>query len=579
MQILGLHAFTHDASAALIRDGKVIAAAEEERFNRIKHTWLFPINAITFCLKEGGVALKDLDAIAVAWNPFLDLEKKIACTLRYMPGSIKSFFPASDNRIMGNFGLWVSYVTLRRTFKKHFSGPVPRIHYLTHHKAHAASAFLAGPFEEAVILTLDASGEWFTTYAGEGLSNGDIRDLAAVPFPHSLGYFYGAATQYLGFLEKCDEGKVMAMATMAEPIFMDTFRKIVPYNGGTDYRLDLKYFNHQYDTKRNWYSDELSKAVGPGRERSNVKVSDYPEERHFQVAASAQLRLEEVVLGMVSELHRRTGKKNLCLAGGVALNSVMNSKVMAKGPFDDIYIHPAANDSGSALGAALLLEWRLTGKRYGENLRHAYLGPAFGANEIRSALEEKGVKYYTPPNFPAEVARLISEGSVVGFFAGRMEWGPRALGARSILADPRMPEMKDKLNKKVKFRETFRPFAPSILEEKRADWFVESWKSPFMLLVERSRPEVQDRIPSALHVDHTGRLQTVNKTDSPLFYSVIQEFERLTGIPVIINTSFNIKGEPIVCTPRDAVNCFLGTGIDALAAPPFIALKEQMNGQ
>ena len=575
MIILGIHAYTHDSAAALIADGHLVAAAEEERFVGRKHTSRFPEQAIRYCLSEAGITLSDIDQVAIPWNPWVNLGTRGWFMVRNFPKCLLGLRAESSKEILGSMALWGAIHAIPSKLRGLVDGQKAKFqtHFITHHDAHVASAFFVSPFDKAAILTIDGAGEWDVATLGIGEGN-RIRILRRDPFPHSLGMFYGAITQYLGFQEKEGEGKVMALASFGEPSLRDNFKEFIRCNGAGEVSLNQKYFRFQYDTKRQWYSPKLVKHLGPAR-----KPEDEMTEYYQNVAATAQEILEDAGVVLAKTVHEMSGLPKLCLAGGVALNSVMNSRILNdSSSFEEMFIQPAANDAGGALGAALWVHHQMGGQRI-PPMEHAFWGPSYTQEQVRDALNGQGLQYVEPTRPLESIACLIAEGAIVGWFQGRAEWGPRALGNRSILADPRRKDMKDILNSRVKFREGFRPFAPTILAERVGEYFENSHESPFMLLVEKIRPEKNDEIPAVTHVDGTGRLQTVTRESNPKFYELIEAFDKLTGVPILLNTSFNVKGKPIVLTPEDAVDCFCSTGIDILYAEGFVAWIELQWGQ
>jgi carbamoyltransferase len=573
MNILGINAYHGNASAALVCDGKLIAAVEEERFNRVKYAAGFPAAAIRYCLKEAGITLSDIDHVAVPRNPYARLATKLFYAVR-MPS-----FARERVRVLSKFTAIPS--ALAWAFDSDPKNLKATFHRVEHHQAHLASSFFVSPFEEAALLSADGLGDFASSMWGVGRGNRMAID-DAIAFPHSLGLYYSAVTQYLGFLKFGDEYKVMGLAAYGEPVDLEAFRDIVRFspNGGEfGFRLELDYFtHHKTGPEMSWaeadktptlgklFSDAMGKRLGgPAR-----LPEEALEQRHRNLAASLQARLEEVYLGMLKKLAARTGAKAVCLAGGVAFNCVANGKIFAQTPFEKVYVHPAAGDGGLAVGAAYFVWHQLLGKARSFVMDHAYWGPGYSAEEIRSAIQGSAVSKggYTVAELTGTdlmqcAAGIIAEGKILGWFQGRAEWGPRALGNRSIVADPRRPEMKDILNERIKHREIFRPFAPSILAEKTGEWFEQSYPSPFMALAYAVRPEKRDKIPAPTHVDGTGRLQTVTRGANPRYHALISEFERLTGVPVVLNTSFN-DNEPIVCRPEEALDCFLRTKMDAL---------------
>ncbi|HEY0847291.1 MAG TPA: carbamoyltransferase C-terminal domain-containing protein [Noviherbaspirillum sp.] len=571
MYTLGINAAYHDCSACLVRDGEVLAAAEEERFTRIKHgkrpvpfsTWQLPFHAIDYCLGEAGIALADVEHVAYSYDPSLLLgrhDKQAVITLPLEPSA-----HTSSEWMAPWDPLFLSYIVnaprqlasgaphhLGKRFRgvRH-DGPF-QWHFVEHHLAHEASAFLASPFEECAVLTMDGRGELATT------SYGIYRDwryqrLKQVNLPHSLGLLYESITTYLGFLHSSDEYKVMALASYGKPVYAPLLREVLRYVGDGAYEV----------SPADW-----EKLFGPARERG----SEFGE-RYMNVASSLQCVLEETVLKMVDWLHRETGAENLCMAGGVALNCVMNARVRDKGPFKRVWVPPAAGDSGTSLGAALWVDGQQRGASMQRwQMDHAFLGPAYGEQEIEEFLMQAKLRYRRAGNLSEDVTDLLVQNKVIGWFQGRMEYGPRALGGRSILASPLDPAMQQRLNQ-IKDREDFRPVAPVVLEEEAANWFVNGGVSPFMLFVFDVRPDKEDRIPAVRHVDGTARIQTVNRNQNAPYYDLLQAFAQRTGVPVLINTSFNTRGEPVVCSPRDAVESFCSTPLDALVIGPFIVEK------
>ena len=568
MIILGINAYHGDAAAALLVDGRLLAAVEEERFTRVKHTAGFPSHAVRYCLAAAGARLSDVDHVAVPRDPGARLLRKALFAFR-MPR-----FALQRARVAGRF----RDIPTSLTHALHADpGELrARVHRVEHHRAHLASAFYVSPFDHAAVLSLDGLGDFGSGLWGIG-EGGRIRVLGGATFPHSLGMCYTAVTQYLGFPRYGDEYKVMGLAAYGAPDYLDEFRRILKSDGRAGYRLDLRCFtHHRIGPDMTWesgepvqgrlFSEELVRRLGPARE-SGAPI----ERRHENVAATLQARLEEVVLEIVTRLHEQTGEDTLAYAGGVAFNCVANGKLLERTPVRRLYVQPAAGDAGLAVGAAFHVWHDVLGRPREFTMEHAYWGPESSEAEIRRALDSQGLVAcrLEPEALVRETARRIADGKIVGWFDGRTEWGPRALGNRSIVADPRRPEMKDILNRRIKHREPFRPFAPSVLEERMPQWFEGSHPSPFMLLAYRVRPEQRDRIPAPTHVDGTGRLQTVNRTVNAAYWALINEFEKLTGVPVVLNTSFN-ENEPIVNTPDQAIECFVRTEMDALAIGPFL---------
>ena len=578
MNILGINAYHGNASAAIVCDGQLIAAVEEERFNRVKYAAGFPAQAIRYCLKEAGITLAEIDHVAVPRNPYARLGTKLYYALR-MPS-----FARDRAKVLAKFtGIPVALAQAFETDPKKLAA---KFHRVEHHQAHLASSFYCSPFEHAALLSADGLGDFASTMWGTG-SGHHLHIDGAVAFPHSLGLFYSGVTQYLGFLKFGDEYKVMGLAAYGEPERMDIFREIAQFDAdsnGNGFRLGLDFFtHHRTGPVMSWaeadktpalgklFSDEMAKRLGP------VRAPEEPlEPRHRNLAAALQARLEEVYLGMLRKLAERTGLKTVCLAGGVAFNCVANGKIFDSTPFEQVYVHPAAGDAGLAVGAAFYVWHQKLGKPRSFVMEHAYWGPGYSREKVRSAIDVSGIVQsgYSVTELPEEelvrrAAATIADGKIVGWFQGRSEWGPRALGNRSIVVDPRRPEMKEILNRRIKHREIFRPFAPSILAESVADYFEKSHPSPFMTLAYSVRAEKRGKIPAPTHVDGTGRLQTVTREANPRYHGLISAFRELTGVPVVLNTSFN-DNEPIVCRPEEALDCFLRTKIDALVLGDFV---------
>jgi carbamoyltransferase len=582
MIILGINAYHGNASAALVCDGRLIAAVEEERFNRVKYAAGFPAAAIRYCLKEAGITLSDLDHVAVPRNPFTRLGTKLFYALR-MPS-----FARERARVIGKFTGIPS--ALAWAFDSDPAKIKATFHRVEHHQAHLASSYFVSPFEHAALLSADGLGDFASSMWGIG--NGNRMQIdGAISFPHSLGIYYSAVTQYLGFLKFGDEYKVMGLAAYGEPAYLEAMRDVVrfrPDGGEFGFRLGLDYFtHHRTGPEMSWAESDKTPTLGkmfsdalPRKLGAPARKPDEPlEQRHRDLAASLQARLEEVYLGMLKKLAAKTGAKAVCLAGGVAFNCVANGKIFDATPFEQVFVHPAAGDAGLAVGAAYHVWHQTLGRPRAFVMDHAYWGPGYTPEEIRSALQASAVSGggYSVSELPDDellrrTASIIAEGKILGWYQGRAEWGPRALGNRSIVADPRRPEMKEILNRRIKHREIFRPFAPSILAEKTAEWFEKSYPSPFMTLAYSVLADKRDKIPAPTHVDGTGRLQTVARNANPLFHALISEFARQTGVPVVLNTSFN-DNEPIVCRPEEALDCFLRTQMDALALGNFLITR------
>ncbi|HEV8337636.1 MAG TPA: carbamoyltransferase [Candidatus Polarisedimenticolia bacterium] len=560
MNILGISCFYHDAAACLIQDGRLVAAASEERFTRKKQDEDFPREAIAYCLKAGGISAKDLDYVGFYDKPFLKFERLLSTYLSTFPRGFLSFSKAMPVWLREK--LWIPQL-IRKELE--YEG---KILFTEHHLSHAASAFLVSPFQESAILTVDGVGEWATASYGTGRGS-EIDLFKEIRFPHSLGLLYSAFTYYLGFKVNSAEYKVMGLAPYGEPRYVDQVRQLIDIKDDGSFEMDMRYFSYHHGLRM--VNGRFSKLFGGPPREGESKL----DQRHKDIAASVQKVTEEVMLKMAAYLHRETRMENLCLAGGVALNCVANGRILREGPFKDIFIQPAAGDAGGALGVAAYISHSLLGQPRGEPMHHAYLGPEYGEGEILETLQrfEAPARRLERDELVREVAALIEGQTVIGWFQGRMEFGPRALGSRSILADARNPENKDVVNLKIKFRESFRPFAPSVLEERIAEYFEIDRPSPYMLLVAPVR-EAKRVIPSVTHVDHSARIQSVNRDQNPLYYDLIREFDRRTGVPVIINTSFNVRGEPIVCSPEDAYRCFMRTHMDYLVLGPYLLDKK-----
>jgi carbamoyltransferase len=572
MYTLGINAAFHDPAACLVMDGRVVAAAEEERFNHVKHgkrptpftAYELPYQAIGFCLRQAGIRLIDVDHVAYSFDPALLLgrwKESATITLPLEP----SAHPTPEEWYSVWDPLFLSSIV---NTPRHLSGGAPhhlqarfrgarpdgpyRWHWVPHHLAHAVSAFHASPFPRAAVMTLDGRGEKATTGYAVGAGN-RLEWLGQVHMPHSLGMLYERVTEYLGFLHSCDEYKVMALASFGKPRYLADFRDMVRL--GTDGQYTIGPLR-------------LEEQFGPARRRGGPI-----DQRHYDIAHSLQVALEETVLEIARWLHRESGEDCLCMAGGVALNCVMNARLRNRGPFRDIWVQPAAGDAGTALGAGMWIDARERGSE--ERLwqmDHAFLGPEYDADEIETFLRWSKVPYRRIENVAEETAEILVQDKVIGWYSGRMEFGPRALGARSILASPIHAEMQSRLNE-IKDREDFRPVAPVVLEEEAANWFTGARTSPFMLFIFDVQPDKADRIPAVRHVDGTARIQTINRSQNAPYYDLLKAFQQRTGVPVLVNTSFNTRGEPIVCTPRDAVESFWTSPLDALVIGPFLLEK------
>jgi carbamoyltransferase len=559
LNILGISCFYHDSAACLIQDGRLVAAASEERFTRKKHDEGFPHKAVDYCLKAGGIEAKDLDYVGFYDKPVLKFERLISTYLSTFPRGFFSYSKAMPVWLKEK--LWIPSMIRKEL---NYKG---KILFTEHHMSHAASAFLVSPFKEAAILTVDGVGEWATASYGVGKDR-QIDLFKEIRFPHSLGLLYSAFTYYLGFKVNSAEYKVMGLAPYGEPKYVDQVKELIEIKDDGSFVMDMSYFSYHYGLRM--VNGKFSKLFGGPPREGESKL----DQRHKDIAASVQRVTEEIMLKMAGYLHRETGMENLCLAGGVALNCVANGRVLREGPFKDIFIQPAAGDAGGALGVAAYIYHSVLDHPRIEAMEHAYLGPDYSETEIQTMLKNYGApaRQLERGDLVREVAELIDGQTVIGWFQGRMEFGPRALGNRSIIADARNPKNKDVVNLKIKFRESFRPFAPTVLEERISEYFEIDRPSPYMLLVAPVR-EGKRVIPSVTHVDHSARIQSINRSQNALYYDLIKEFDRRTGVPVIINTSFNVRGEPIVCTPEDAYRCFMRTHMDYLVLGPYLLDK------
>ncbi|HEV3437198.1 MAG TPA: carbamoyltransferase [Gemmata sp.] len=592
--ILGISAFYHDSAAALIVDGEIVAAAQEERFTRRKHDPNFPTKAIAYCLREAGLSPRQLDYVAYYEKPLTKFERLLETYVAFAPRGFRSFCMAMS--------VWLKdKIHLRRVLRRALpEGTTAPLLFADHHQSHAASAFFPSPFSEAAILTLDGVGEWSTTTWGVGCGN-EFRLTDHITFPHSLGLLYSAFTYYCGFKVNSGEYKLMGLAPFGRPVYQDAiYRHLIDLKLDGSFRLDMQYFN--YCVGLTMTSRKFHALFGGPPRRPESRL----DQRHMDLAASIQAVTEEIVLRIGRHVHARTGLKNLVLAGGVALNCVANGRLLREGPFESIWVQPAAGDAGGALGAALFTWYQLLknprSPRRQDSQKGSLLGPSFAPHEIHKFLTARGIRYRTllEADLVREVAELLDGGAVVGWFQGRMEYGPRALGNRSILGDPRSLKMQSIMNQKIKFRESFRPFAPAVLAEKAQDWFdlPRGQDSPYMLLVaplqSRHRLNIPDdqidvlnahsdlnvrlgvprsSLPAITHIDYSARVQTVDRERNPRFHELLQMFHARTGCPVLVNTSFNIRGEPIVCTPDEALNCFLATDMDALVLEDVLLRK------
>jgi len=557
LNIVGISAFYHDSACCLLKDGEVIAAAEEERFTRIKHDSSFPVNAFKYCLEAGDISIKDVDCIVYYEDPVKKLARQIWSGYDYFGTQYREQMNPNrpDNAIRNDLG---------------YQG---EIMYLNHHLSHAASTYFYSGFEEAAILTVDGVGEWATTTYGVGKGN-RVEIFEEVDFPNSVGLVYSAFTSYLGFRVNSGEYKVMGLAPYGEPKYASIIRKMFDFQDNGQYQVDMRYFD--FTSEKNMYTQQFIDLFGQPPRAPESKLDGF----YMDVARSLQVVLEEIILKLADYLYQKTHCKNLCLAGGVALNCVANGVLLKKGPFDNIFVQPAANDAGSVLGAAAEAYSRITQRRKRvHKLRNVFLGPSYTNREIKDMLDSASITYEdymeNDEGLFQRTAELLAEGKVVGWYQGRMEFGPRALGARSILADPRREDMRDKINQMVKKRESFRPFAPSVLEEEYKDHFDLKTESPYMLFTCQVHSPID--MPAITHVDNSARIQTVNYSENPRYANLIKAFFTLSGCPVLLNTSFNVRGEPIVQSPLDALLCFINTSIDCLVIQNFIIYRHNNN--
>ncbi len=594
--VLGISAFYHDSAAAIILDGKIIAAAQEERFTRKKHDANYPKNAINFVLKEAGLKLNEVDHIVFYEKPFLKFERLLKTYIGFSPSGFKSFSKSMP--------LWLREKLFQKkilfnSLKEQDSefNDIKKLNFSEHHLSHAASAFFSSPYDEAIILTLDGVGEWATSTICLGKNN-KINILKEIHFPHSLGLLYSAFTYFLGFKVNSGEYKVMGLAPYGDPKFKDIIlNKLIDVKKDGSFRLDMNYFN--YASGLRMTNSKFAKLFNIERREPENELLQI----HMDIAASIQAVTEDIVLKIIRFLSKEFKVPNLCMAGGVALNCVVNGKILKESLFKNIWIQPASGDAGGALGAALVFYYQeLDNKRKilkNDLMNGSYLGPQFTDDQVENELKRCGANYkkITTNQIIKDTVKALCEEQAIGWFQGRMEFGPRSLGNRSIIADPRSEKMQKNLNLKVKYRESFRPFAPAILFEKVSEWFEINIESPYMLLVANVIKSKQfqmtnkqkklfginklnikrSAIPSVTHVDYSARIQTVHKETNPLFYKLIEEFERITKCPVLVNTSFNVRGEPIVCTTTDAFNCFMGTDLDILVCNNFILYKQDQN--
>jgi carbamoyltransferase len=561
--ILGISCFYHDSAAALLKDGVLVAAASEERFSRIKHDAGFPEKAINFVLGVGGITIEEVDHLGFYDKPLLKLERLLLSHLQH--------FPKSKDQFIRAMPAWMKEkVSVRRVVGDRLGWKRKPVLFAEHHVSHGASSYLCSPFDEAAILTVDGVGEWATATQGIGRGN-SMELLREIRFPHSLGLLYSAVTGYLGFKVNSAEYKVMGLAPYGQPKYVDALRKVLDIAPDGSFRLNMEYFDFDWGLRMT--NEAFFELMGRPPREGEGPLEDF----HKDVARSVQEIVNEVMVKQATALHAETGMKNLCMAGGVALNCVANGHVLRETPFENVFVQPAAGDAGGALGVALWIHCMVLGNERKFVLDRADWGPAFSDDEIEGVLQHYGATYRKveeESDLFRTTAEHIGDGKVVGWFQGRMEYGPRALGNRSILGDPRVTDMRDRINLKIKFREGFRPFAPSILAEHADDWFdLRGHPSPYMLLV-ADVLEDKRTVPAVTHVDGSARVQTVHRDRTPRYHKLLQEWERQTGCPLLINTSFNVRGEPIVCTPEDAFKCFIRTHMDTLVLGPFVLQKQ-----
>ena len=590
MNILGISCFYHDSAACLVRDGEILAAAQEERFTRKKHDFNFPLNAINWCLEEAGITVKDLDIVVFYEKPLVKFERILETSLAYVPTGISQFIKAMP--------LWLKQKLWTGDIIKKELGFTGKILFTSHHESHAASAFYPSPFKESAFLTMDGVGEWETASFGVGSGNNlDIQYY--LQFPHSLGLLYSTFTYYTGFKVNSGEYKLMGLAPYGKPRYAPLILKeLIDLKSDGSFKMNMKYFGYCNGLKMT--NRKFDKLFGAPARKPETPMT----ERDMDIAASIQQVTEQIMLNMARHVHKVTGKDKLCLAGGVALNCVGNGKILRESPFKEIWIQPSSGDAGGALGAALLAWYKYLGNHrdcdeVNDKQKVSFLGPGYSDEYIEKFLKERNIPYkkLSHQEMAEKVSDLIMAGNVVGWFQGRLEFGPRALGARSIIGDARNQEMQSRMNLKIKFRESFRPFAPTVLKEQVSNWFELDRESPYMLLVapvnnkKLVRPAKAEEnlsgfnklkvkrslIPAVTHVDLSARVQTIKREDQPLYYDTINAFFKKTGCPVIINTSFNVRGEPLVCSPQDAFRCFLRTGMDILVLGSFLLDKKEQD--
>ncbi len=559
MNILGISCYYHDSAACLVKDGELVAAVQEERFNRIKNSSDFPIQAINYCIQAGGISFNQIDYVAFYEKPFLKFSRVIFDHIHSFPLSYRNF--------IYNIPFWLQdRLVLPLVLKREF-GYTGKTVFIKHHMAHASSTFLVSPFEEAAIIIADGVGEYATTSYGYGKGN-KINVIKEIQYPDSLGLLYSTLTSFLGFRVNSGEGTTMALASFGKPIYIDKFYEMIKVGDDGSFRMDMSYFG--FIKGRAMYSNKFKKLFGPPR-----KPGTEYDQKYRDIAASLQLFVEETLIKMARHVHKETGSKNLCLAGGVFLNCVANQKIIENTPFENIFIQPGAGDAGTSIGAAMNLYNFILGNPRKFVMDHAYHGPEFSNEQIKRIVLNKGIKFaeYSEDDLLKETAKMVHESKTVGWLQGRLEFGPRALGNRSILGNATNAEMVNILNHRIKHREWFRPFAPIVPEERANEYFNLATPSPFMLLAPRVKEHTRTLLPAITHIDDTARVQTVSKKYNPRLHKLLLEFEKLSGVPVMINTSFNLKAEPIVCTPEDAINDFLKCEMDNLVLGNFILWK------
>ncbi len=559
MNILGISCFYHDAAACLLQDGKIIAAASEERFNRQKNSPVFPVNAINFCIQKANLTIDDINYIGFYEKPFLKLYRVLLSHLRAYPFSFKNFLDTIPN--------WLEERLILPLLLKKELGYEGKVLFIKHHLSHASSAFLVSPFEEAAILTADGVGEWGTMSLGIGKGK-NIQIFKEMHFPNSLGLLYTAVTTYMGMEALIGEGKIMGLAGYGKPCYLDKFKEMITVKQDGSFMIDQRFFGFNKGSRM--YSNRFIKALGRDR-----KPQEKIEQRHCDIAASLQKFTEDVLIIIANNLYNASKMDKLCLAGGLFLNCVANSRILENTPFKEVFIQPAAGDSGGAMGAASYIYHSILNNNRSYVMQDAYLGPDFSQNQMKRALVNNGINFkeFTDDSLFKYIAQRLSQNKIIGWFQGRMEFGPRALGNRSILANPGNPEMKDLLNQRVKKRESFRPYAPAVLEEKVTEFFNAKQFSPFMLLSAEVNKDKKTIIPAVMHIDGSARVQSVSKNINPRLWNLIKEFENITGLAVILNTSFNLNREPIVCAPEEAVSCFKRSQMDCLVLGNYVAEK------